>query len=53
MWFIGVKVQQETNAPPPKKILDPPLHKRPPIQNTKIFGVKALQLESLVNDHLL
>ena len=27
--------------------------KRPPIQNTKIFPVIALQLERLVNDHLL
>ena len=27
-------------------------HKRPPIQNTKILPVKALQLERLVNDHL-
>ena len=26
-------------------------HKRPPIQNTKLFPVKALQLEPLVNDH--
>ena len=25
MWFIGVVVEQETSAPPPKKILDPPL----------------------------
>ena len=25
MWFIGVAVEQETSAPPPKKILDPPL----------------------------
>ena len=25
MWLIGVEVQQETSAPPPKKILDPPL----------------------------
>ena len=25
MWFIGVEVQQETSAPTPKKILDPPL----------------------------
>ena len=25
MWFIGAEVQQETSAPPPKKILDPPL----------------------------
>ena len=26
MWFIGVEVEQETSAPLPKKILDPPLH---------------------------
>ena len=25
MWFIGDEVEQETSAPPPKKILDPPL----------------------------
>ena len=25
MWFIGVEVEQETSAPPPKKILYPPL----------------------------
>ena len=25
MWLIGVEVKQETSAPPPKKILDPPL----------------------------
>ena len=25
MWFIGVEVERETSAPPPKKILDPPL----------------------------
>ena len=24
MWFAGVEVEQETSAPPPKKILDPP-----------------------------
>ena len=29
------------------------IHKRPPIQNTKLFPVKALQLEPLVKDHLL
>ena len=29
MWFIGVEVEQETSAPPPKKnILDPPLKLR-------------------------
>ena len=26
MWFIGVEVEQETSAPPPKKILDPPCY---------------------------
>ena len=31
MWFIGVEVEQKTSAPPPKKILDPPL------QNIFIF----------------
>ena len=25
MWFIGVEVERETSAPPPKKILDPPV----------------------------
>ena len=25
MWFVGVEIEQETSAPPPKKILDPPL----------------------------
>ena len=25
MWFICVELEQETSAPPPKKILDPPL----------------------------
>ena len=27
MWFIGVEVEQETSAPPPKKILDPPMRR--------------------------
>ena len=26
MWLIGVEVEQETSAPPPKKILDPSLY---------------------------
>ena len=29
MWFIGIEVEQETSAPPPKKILDPPLTVKP------------------------
>ena len=38
MWFIGVEVEQETSAPPPKKILDPPLH-------TPLCGNKFLMVE--------
>ena len=34
MWFIGVEVEQETSAPPPKKILDPPL---PNVMFLKLF----------------
>ena len=33
MWFIGVEVEQETSAPPPKKILDPPLENQTPDVN--------------------
>ena len=33
MWFIGVEVEQETSAPPPKKILDPPLTRTYLFQN--------------------
>ena len=29
MWFIGVELEQETSAPPPKKILYPPLNSVP------------------------
>ena len=29
MWFIGAEVEQETSAPPPKKILDPTLVSKP------------------------
>ena len=28
MWFIGVEVEQETSASPPKKILDPSLEQQ-------------------------
>ena len=34
MWFVGVEVEQATSAPPPKKILDPPL-----LFNMTIFWV--------------
>ena len=32
MWFIGVEVEQETSAPPPKKKLVPPLKVHKAIQ---------------------
>ena len=56
--FVGLS---STSEPGRKRRLwntvEPPCattsHKRPPIQNTKVFPVKALQLEPLVNDHLL
>ena len=41
MWFIGVEVEQETSAPPPKKILDPPL-----IHTLKKFFWLYLERES-------
>ena len=46
MWFISVEVEQETSAPPPKKILDPPLwrfSKRAWMEGQstkKVFGFK-------------
>ena len=35
MWFIGVDVEQETSAPPHKKILDPPLSLQEHYENYK------------------
>ena len=32
MWSIGVEVEQETSAPPPEKILDPPLWKNSKVE---------------------
>ena len=33
MWLIGVEVEKETSAPPPKYILDPPLLRFSSLQN--------------------
>ena len=42
MWLIGVEVEQETSAPPPKKILNPPLEGRGGCQNEAISeGVRG------------
>ena len=35
--FIGVEVEQETSAPPPKKILDPPLQSPNPLPSPFIL----------------
>ena len=37
--FIGVEVEQETSAPPPKKILDPPLLSTLEIDVTQLCSV--------------
>ena len=42
MWFIGVEVKQETSAPPPKKILDPPL-----LSNTNMLTLENTSLKYL------
>ena len=44
MWFIGVEVEQETSAPPPKKILDPPLA---PLLWTGDYNTRATTLKDL------
>ena len=42
MQFIGVEVEQETSAPPPKKILDPPLDLVNPKKELKKKTMKML-----------
>ena len=43
MWFIGVEVEQETSAPPPKKILDPPLGLLFPPKNVDFRAVSVTE----------
>ena len=44
MWFIGVEVEQETSAPPPKKILDLPLlHTFTFLFHNSNYGNRAVQ----------
>ena len=49
MWFIGVEVEQETSAPPPKKILDPPLLL---LRGEKVFSFRNSVLMHFVNLNL-
>ena len=44
MWFIGVEVEQQTSAPPPKKILDLPLV---PLQVTNVKHLGTLPFNRL------
>ena len=44
MWFIGVEVEQQWSAPPPKKILDPPL-------NLQYIGETKRRLKDRFNEH--
>ena len=46
MWFIGVEVEQETSAPPPKKILDPPLRLNHLYSPYRRFRASATQAKS-------
>ena len=46
-----MKILSNLNVRPPLEATIS--HKRPLIQNTKFFPVKALQLEPLENDHTL
>ena len=48
MWLIGVEVEQETSAPPPKKILDPPL-----LQMKVTICLQAVQLTATCSQHNL
>ena len=42
IWFIGVEAEHETSAPPPKKILDPPLSR------LAVFVSRASGIDSVV-----
>ena len=46
MWFIGVEVEQQTSAPPPKKILDPPLRREAEVMMT----VKTKELPKIATN---
>ena len=55
MWFIGVEVEQETSAPPPNKILDPPLcvmYSLPPCSLFLLFSLFSRKLQGLPNNLL-
>ena len=50
MWFIGVEVEQETSAPPPKKkILDPPLIYAKRLQQRTLFYVPSHKISCIIN----
>ena len=47
MWFIGVEVEQEMSAPPPKKILDLPLQNHACQVEAKIVMEKSCSTNHL------
>ena len=52
MWLIGVEVEQETSAPPPKNVLDPPLPLL--LENTRLEIYKAFQGRlTCLNRHMI
>ena len=42
MWFIGVEVEQETSAPPPKKNLEPPLSSQKKKPNGEVLSERIV-----------
>ena len=52
MWFIDVEVEQQTSAPPPEKILDPPLatYTRINAVGTKVQFAFAVPVSGLIPD---
>ena len=50
MWFIGVEVEQETSAPPPKKILDQPLISYDADHHETLFFNPILDQHSTLSD---
>ena len=53
MWFIGVEVEQETSAPPPKKILDPPLSHRLVESSSSSQLHRVILVESTVSHRVI
>ena len=47
MWFIGVEVEQEKSAPPPKKIPDPAPGRHASYRNQKYDTIRNVQYDGI------